>query len=151
MNYCEVCEKEVKTTIIKRKESFNICGERIEVEAKVMICADCGEDLFNEELDSATLNNAYNEYRRKHKLLLPEEIKRIREQYGHSQRTFAKLLNWEDNTIRRYENGAIQDKAHNNLLLFLRKPENMRTLLTENKVVLDKKSTDPCEENGFKG
>lgn len=180
MDYCEVCGREVETKIITRREIFNVCGEDIEVEAQVMVCADCGEELFNEELDSATLINAYNEYRRRHKLLLPEEIRKIREQYGLSQRSFAKLLNWGDKTIRRYENGAVQDRAHNSLLLFLREPENMRTYLTENEVALDEKQvvklldtvdkleqdTDfrvgrryfdlffsriPCEENGFKG
>lgn len=180
MDYCEVCGREVETKIITRKEVFNVCGEDIEVDAKVMVCAECGEELFNEELDSATLINAYNEYRRRHKLLLPEEIRSIREQYGLSQRSFAKLLNWGDKTIRRYENGAVQDRAHNSLLLFLREPENMRTYLTENEVALDEKQisrlletvekleqdTDfrvgrryfdlffsrvPCEENGFKG
>ena len=180
MDYCEVCGREVETKIITRREIFNVCGEDIEVEAQVMVCAECGEELFNEELDSATLINAYNEYRRRHKLLLPEEIRKIREQYGLSQRSFAKLLNWGDKTIRRYENGAVQDRAHNSLLLFLREPENMRTYLTENEVALDEKQvvklldtvdkleqdTDfrvgrryfdlffsriPCEENGFKG
>lgn len=139
MDYCEVCGKEVETKIITRKEIFNVCGEDIEVEARVMICADCGEELFNEELDSATLICAYNEYRRRHKLLLPKEIRRIREQYGLSQRGFAKLLNWGDKTICRYENGAVQDKAHNSLLLFLREPENMQTYLTENEIALDEK------------
>lgn len=180
MDYCEVCGREVETKIITRRETFNVCGEDIEVDARVMVCAECGEELFNEELDSATLINAYNEYRRRHKLLLPEEIRKIREQYGLSQRSFAKLLNWGDKTIRRYENGAVQDRAHNSLLLFLREPENMRTYLTENEVALDEKqvvkllntvdkleqdnysrdgrlyfdsffSRIPCEENGFKG
>ncbi len=180
MDYCEVCEREVETKIITRNQVFNVCGEDIEIAAQVMICAECGEELFNEELDSATLIDAYNEYRRRHKLLLPEEIRKIREQYGLSQRSFAKLLNWGDKTIRRYENGAVQDRAHNSLLLFLREPENMRTYLTENEVALDEKQiarlletvekleqdTDfrvgrryfdlffskiPCEENGFKG
>lgn len=180
MDYCEVCGREVETKIITQKEIFNVCGEDIEVDAQVMVCAECGEELFNEELDSATLINAYNEYRRRHKLLLPEEIRKIREQYGLSQRSFAKLLNWGDKTIRRYENGAVQDRAHNSLLLFLREPENLRTYLTENEVALDEKQvaklldtvdkleqdTDfrvgrryfdlffsriPCEENGFKG
>jgi transcriptional regulator with XRE-family HTH domain len=110
---------------------------------------------------------------------LPKEIKKIREQYGLSQRSFAKLLNWGDKTICRYENGSLQDKAHNSLLLFLREPENMRTYLTENEVSLDIRqrtklldtvdkleqdkeyragrrflnmffSNVPCEENGFK-
>ena len=83
--------------------------------------------------------SAYNEYRRKHKLLFPEEIRKIREQYGLSQENFAKLLNWEDKTICRYENGSIQDKAHNSIILFLRKPENMKIYLTENEVTLDEK------------
>ena len=180
MDYCEVCEREVETKIITRNQVFNVCGEDIEIAAQVMVCAECGEEIFNEELDSATLINAYNEYRRRHKLLLPEEIRKIREQYGLSQRSFAKLLNWGDKTIRRYENGAVQDRAHNSLLLFLREPENMRTYLTENEVALDEKqiarlletvekleqdtdfrvgrryfdlffSKNPCEENGFKG
>ncbi|MBR2811450.1 MAG: DUF4065 domain-containing protein [Solobacterium sp.] len=180
MDYCEACGKEVETRIIVRKETYNVCGEDIEVDAKVMVCAECGEELFNEELDSATLICAYNEYRNRHKLLFPEDIKQIREQYGLSQRSFARLLNWGDKTIRRYENGAIQDRAHNSLLLFLRNPENMRTYLTENEVMLDEKqksrlletvscleqdakdrsgnrffdlyfSRIPSEENGFKG
>lgn len=177
--YCEECGKEVETKIINKRESYNVCGESIEVEAQVLICADCGEEFFCEELDNATLVRAYNEYRKRHKLLLPDEIKNIREQYGLSQRSFAKLLNWGDKTICRYENGSIQDKAHNSLLLFLREPENMRTYLTENEVILDIKqqnklletvdkleqgieyrtgrrffqlffSKTPCEENGFR-
>ena len=180
MEYCDACGKEVETKIISRQESFNVCGEDITIEAQVMVCAECGEELFCEELDSATLVNAYNEYRRKHKLLLPDEIKKIREKYGLSQRSFAKLLNWGDKTICRYENGSVQDKAHKSLLLFLREPENMRTYLTENEIALDERQkaklmdtvekleqdTDyrvgrrffemffsriPCEENGFKG
>ena len=180
MEYCDICGKEVETRIITRQESINVCGEEIDVDAQILVCAACGEELFCEELDSVTLINAYNEYRRKHKLLLPEEIKKIREQYGLSQRSFAKLLNWGDKTICRYENGSVQDKAHNSLLLFLREPENMRTYLTENEVVLNERqkaklletvdkleldneyrtgrrfldlffSKNPCEENGFKG
>ena len=124
--YCEECGKEVNTKIITKKETYEVCGESIEVEAKVLVCSECGEEFFCEELDNATLVDAYNEYRRRHKLLFPEEIKEIREKYGLSQRGLAKLLNWGDKTIFRYENGFIQDKAHNSLLLFLREPQNMR-------------------------
>ena len=137
--YCEICNKEVFVTIINKKESYNVCGEKIEVDAKLLTCSECGEEFFCEEFDNETLVNAYNEYRKKHKLLLPEEIKNIRKQYGLSQRAMAKLLNWGDKTICRYENGSIQDKAHNSLLLFLRNPENMKTYLADNEVLLDDK------------
>ena len=178
--YCEQCGKETEAKVVSKRESYIVCGELIEVDAQILVCSECGEEFFCEELDNATLVSAYNEYRRKHKLLLPEEIRKIREQYGLSQRSFAKLLNWGDKTICRYENGSIQDKAHNSILVFLREPENMRTYLTENEVALDKKkiskllraiekleenkdfrtghsffnlffSNIPCEENGFKG
>ena len=137
--YCEECGREVETKVITKRESYDVLGESIEVNAEILVCAECGEEFYCEELDNATLIRAYNEYRRRHKLLLPEEIKKIREQYGLSQRSFAKLLNWGDKTICRYENGSVQDKAHNSLLLFLREPENMRTYLTENEVFLDEK------------
>ena len=177
--YCEECGKEVETKVITKKETYDVCGEPIEVDAQVLVCTDCGEEFYSEELDNATLVRAYNEYRRKHKLLQPEEIKKIREQYGLSQRSFAKLLNWGDKTVCRYENGSIQDKAHNSLLLFLREPENMRTYLTENEVALNERQQSkllaivenleqneeyrtgrgflnlfftkvPCEENGYR-
>ena len=134
--YCEECGREVDTIIIKKKETYVVCNESIEVDAQILTCAECGEEFFCEDLDNATLVAAYNKYRRKHKLLLPEEIRAIREQYGLSQRSFAKLLNWGDKTICRYENGSIQDKAHNSLLLFLREPQNMRAYVMENEIGL---------------
>ena len=99
--YCDECGKEVETKVVIKKEAYAVCGETIEIDAQVLVCGECGEEFFCEEFDNATLINAYNEYRRKHKLLLPEEIRKIREQYGLSQRSFAKLLNWGDKTICR--------------------------------------------------
>lgn len=179
VEYCEECGKEVNTKIVTKRESYEVFGEEIDLDAQVLVCAECGEEFFSEELDNATLISAYSKYRKRHKLLLPEEIKGIREQYGLSQRSFAKLLNWGDKTIFRYENGSVQDRAHNSLLLFLREPSNMRTYLMENEIALSEKQTKkllarvdtlenngklcggnkllsniftkvPCEENGFK-
>lgn len=177
--YCENCGKEVNTVIINKKEKFTVYGEDVEVESSVLTCADCGEELFCKELDEKTIGLAYSKYRENNKLLFPEEIKEIREKYELSQRSFAKLLNWGDKTIRRYENGAVQDKAHNSLLVFLREPENMHYYLENNKIELSERQLNnlsevvvqlqnkegygtarsllkywqkikPCEENGFK-
>ena len=179
IKYCECCGKKTDTVVITKKENYIVFGEQIEVDADILTCNDCGEELFCEELDNNTLIKAYNVYRKKHKLLLPDEIRKIREQYGLSQRSFAKLLNWGDKTIYRYENGSLQDKAHNSLLVFLKDPRNMITYLTDNEVSLEEKqliklletvnkldkdmnsfnranlinmhfSGTPSEENGFK-
>ncbi|MBQ7926145.1 MAG: DUF4065 domain-containing protein [Lachnospiraceae bacterium] len=137
--YCEECGREVETKIVSRQETYMVCGETVEVNAQIKVCVNCGEDFYDEELDEITLLKAYNIYRQRHKLLLPEEIKEIREQYKLSQRSFAKLLNWGDKTIHRYENGSIQDKAHNSLLCFLRVPQNMRCYLSDNEVNISTK------------
>lgn len=136
MAYCEFCGKEVKTKIITKKETFNVREDAIEVDSQVMVCAECGEEMFNEKLDSATLMSAYNKYRKRHNLLFPEDIKKIRKQYGLSRDDFAKLLNWDNKTVRRYENGAVQTRAQNDLLLFLREPRNVLTYLTERETTL---------------
>ena len=145
--FCEECGIEVETKIVTKKETYEVCGDIIEVDAQVLVCTDCGEEFYCEELDNATLVSAYNEYRRHHKLLFPDEIKAIREQYGLSQRSFAKLLNWGDKTIHRYENGSLQDKAHNSLLLFLREPANMKVYLLENEVMLEERQRNKLLEN----
>ena len=74
LEYCEACGKEVESKVVVRTETFTVYGEDISVDAEVKVCAECGEELFSEELDSGTLVRVYNEYRRRHKLLLPEEL-----------------------------------------------------------------------------
>ncbi len=129
MKYCPNCEQDVETVIINRKEEYKVFGELIEVDAEVLCCANCKEVIFDEELDEKTLQKAYDEYRKKHRMLSRDEIRQIRENYGLSQRSFAKLLGWGDKTIFRYENGSLQDTVHDNLLKLLKEPENMKRFI----------------------
>ncbi len=137
--YCEKCNKEVETKVMKLEETYEIHGEPITVETDVRVCAECGEDLWDEKLDDATLLATYNEYRKKHNLLFPDEIKEIREKYGLSQRGFARILGWGDETLKRYERGGAQDKARDSLLVFMKDPKNMAKYLEENKGSIDPK------------
>ncbi len=127
-------------------ETFPVYGEQVEIQATVAVCKTCGTVLFNEELDSKNLLMAQNLYRQRHKLLTARQIIDIREQYGLSQRSFAKLLDWGDKTIRRYEAGAVQSKAHNSLLLFLQNPQNMNQFLKQNEITLDEKQLKKLRE-----
>lgn len=129
--YCEHCEAPREGRIVCRQEAYPVCGEKVEVRAQVLICPVCGSEIFCEELDEQTLLEAYGIYRRRHHLLFPEQMRAIRQQYGLSQRSFARLLGWSDRTIRRYENGAIQDPAHNALLGLLQDPAQMRRFLQQ--------------------
>lgn len=64
--YCEKCGKEVETKIVTKQEEYEVHGELIKVNARVLVCANCGEEFYCEELDNATITSVCNEYRRRH-------------------------------------------------------------------------------------
>ena len=66
--FCPNCEQEKQTNIEQREETFTVKGEKISVPAYVLICSNCKNDIFDEELDSANIATAYNEYRKQHSL-----------------------------------------------------------------------------------
>lgn len=131
--FCPNCEEYTEATLGVEKEVYNVRGEPIELEAEIAICHKCGMKIFDEERDSRNLEKAYSHYREKHKLLPPDEIRKIRERYGLSQRALSRLLGWGEITIHRYENGAIQDKGHDNLLHLIENPQNMQKIFEANR------------------
>ena len=104
--------------------------------ALVSFCSECGEEVWNDELDENNLQKAYTIYRTNHGLLQPYEIYNIREKYGVSQTLFARILGLGDKTITRYENGSIQDKAQNNLIALVSHPENFKELVEQNRSII---------------
>ena len=145
--FCEHCNQMSDYEIKTVSETYPIYDENINIKASVAVCKKCNSILFNEELDSKNLILAQNIYRNKHKLLTADEIIAIRNQYGLSQRSFAKLLDWGDKTIRRYESGSVQSRAHNSLLLFLRNPENMYEYLQQNEIMLEEKQLNKLKDH----
>ncbi len=131
--FCPNCEEYTEATLGVEKEVYNVRGEPIEIEAEIVTCQKCGKKIFDEERDSRNLAIAYFLYRVKHKLLLPDKIRAIREKYGLSQRALSRLLGLGEITIHRYENGAIQDNAHNNLLSLIEEPQNMKIFFEANR------------------
>jgi putative zinc finger/helix-turn-helix YgiT family protein len=132
-NFCPNCEEFTDVKLETRMQVLNVRGEPIEVKGKVAICQKCGSKIFDEELDSRSLEKAYSYYREKHKLLSPDKIRTIREKYGLSQRALARLLGWGEITIHRYESGAIQDKVHDSTLCLIEDPQNMKKLFEANR------------------
>lgn len=133
--------------IIKRKATYCIKGEPIEILEKVRTNLKNNEDIFDEELENKNLENIYNQYRKKHSLLTPNRIKETREKYGVSQRAFSRILGWGEVTIHRYETGALQDRSHNDALVLLESPNNMKILLENNKNKINRKDYINIKEN----
>lgn len=116
MGYCPNCNNRRELLIKTVDETYPVRGEPVTVKAEVAVCGNCGENVFDLELDSANLERTYAEYRRRKGLPSPMEIVSLREKYGLGQRTLAKLLGWSPATIYRYEKGAVPIPAHGEAL-----------------------------------
>lgn len=142
MYYCPNCDAEVSTTVRTISETYPVKGEDITIDAHVRFCDCCGSDLWDEQLDSQNLLDAFAKYRERHDLLQPSDIRATREKYGLSQTAFARILGFGDKTITRYENGSIADAAQNNLILLVQQPSDFAYLLEKNKDKIS--SSDYC-------
>lgn len=129
IGYCPMCDEDQPLRREIRREVYRVRGESIEVDAEVLVCERCGGDVADRECDERTLRLAYDTYRERHGLLRPEDIRNLRTRYGLSQRALARLLGWGLVTIQRYENGALQDVAHDAVLRQLTHPRNVLALV----------------------
>ncbi|MCH7922242.1 MAG: type II toxin-antitoxin system MqsA family antitoxin [Nitrospinae bacterium] len=128
---CLKCGKESMFIVERPVEVFNVRGEPIEVEVEYYKCLVCGDKFEDSESDYDPFNEAYREYRRRHGMVQPEKIKSFRERYGLTQRELSKLLGWGGATLSRYENGSLQDEAHETALRLAMEPSNLLRLITD--------------------
>ena len=127
--YCASCGEDRAMQIVNRREAYPVRGESVAINAQVAHCQTCGTDVSVPSLDDANLRSAFDHYRSAHGLLTAEDIVQLRERYGLSQRSLANLLGWGLVTIQRYENGGIQDIAHDQILRSLSNPDEVRRYL----------------------
>lgn len=134
--FCDYCLKETEFDFKTVREEFDVKNETISIESTVKYCKECGEYLFDTEIDSENMKKAFDEYKRNHDLMSSEEIKKTREKYGLSAAAFSKILGFGEKTITRYENGAIQDNAQNTLLYLMQNPNIFKEVWYKNKNLL---------------
>ncbi|MFH1665658.1 MAG: type II TA system antitoxin MqsA family protein [Candidatus Omnitrophota bacterium] len=131
--YCPKCDEVQEVDLISKREEYEVRGDKFSINAEIYVCKKCGEDIFDEEMDTKNLMKLYDSYRKTNELLMPDEIKALRSKYGLSQRAMSRLLKWGEVTYTRYENGAVQDNAHNEVLELIQDPENMSKIYEKNK------------------
>lgn len=126
---CPGCEKETEIEVIRKHESSKVRDEQIEVEVEYYRCTSCGEEFENLKSDYDYLSEAYRIYRKRHGMLQPEEIRNFRTAYGLGQHEISRLLGFGATTLSRYENGALQDDAHDTALRLAMEPQNLLELV----------------------
>ena len=128
---CPECGKTSEWEMITRPEEFEIKGEIITVENQVLICPECKAEYEDMNSDTDPFNLAYEEYRRRKGMVHPAQIVAFRKKYDLTQKELSELLGFGGVTLSRYENGALQDEAHDQLLQFIIQPTNLLNLVKQ--------------------
>ena len=127
--YCPECDCEVDARLEHRTETLPVKGEPTPYDAEVAVCPCCGGVIGDSRIEEGNLRRAYSAYCAAHGLMAPDEIRELRNSYGLSLREFSKFLGFGEQTIARYEAGAIPDDSHNTMLKLVSTAEGAASLL----------------------
>jgi HTH-type transcriptional regulator / antitoxin MqsA len=115
MEHCPICEGSIEEIAEEREVSI---GNRTAlVLDQFFRCQECGESFYAPGQMDATMRRASDAIRAAEGLLLPSQIRGIREGLGLTQQAFEKLLGVGPKTVVRWEKGSVfQNKATDALL-----------------------------------
>jgi putative zinc finger/helix-turn-helix YgiT family protein len=128
---CPYCEEQRDLERVRRVETLDVRGEPVEVSVNLYKCKTCDGEFEDPKSQADPLETAYTEYRKRHHMVQPDEMKAFRKRYALTQSELSKLLGWGPVTLSRYENGALQDEVHDKVLRLAMDPGNLKTLIEE--------------------
>jgi putative zinc finger/helix-turn-helix YgiT family protein len=129
--FCPGCLKETELKEISTMENIKVREEIFSVPVHYYKCLSCSEEFMNLHDPIDPLDAAYRLYREKHGWLQPEEIKKFRKSYSLTQKELSTILSLGDVTLSRYENGALQDAAHEKILRMAMDPQDLLKLIKQ--------------------
>lgn len=146
IGFCPHCELDRELRIVHKSIEYTIKGEKIPIETTLNQCTSCNNEFLSPDEDNDPLELAYREYRQRHGMLQPEEIRSFRTSLGLNQRELSGLLSWGGATLSRYETGGLQDDAHDTALRMAMNPRNMLTLIEKKPSILSPEKTRAVKE-----
>lgn len=116
---CGICGGEA--VLISEEREVRIGKRSAVVEDQFFRCSACGEELYEPGQMDAVMLKASNAIREDLGLMMPEEIKSLRESLELSQAEFERLIGVGRKTVVRWERGTVfQNQATDALLCALR-------------------------------
>lgn len=104
-------------------------GENYKVNVHYYQCEDTGEQFTSTEQDAQWTSELYGQYRRRHGIPSPEEIKEIRESYGLNYSQMSRMLGFGINQLKNYEDGQVPSESNGKMLRIASDPLTMMNLL----------------------
>src|SRR5215213_7309705 len=119
METCYVCGGEA--VLVNEPREVTIGNRSVVIEDRFYRCSECGETFYTGDMADETLRRASATVRSEDGLLMPDEIREIRQRYGLSQADLERLIGAGPKTVVRWERGTIfQNKTADTLLRVLR-------------------------------
>jgi len=110
--------------VVKEMRDMTFRKETFPVVFHYYRCEETGEQFEDERFSELNYNQAVNQYRVKHRIPFPEQIKAIREKYGQSAAKMSEILGMGANSWRNYEDDEVPSKTNANLIQMISKPES---------------------------
>lgn len=111
--------------------------EKYSVHVRYYVCKDTGEQFTSEEQDEQLCNELYNQYRIRHGIPFPDEIRKIREHYGLSHSQITKIVGFGQNQWSQYENGNLPSESNGKSIAAIRSREGMLSMLESSRNQFD--------------
>jgi HTH-type transcriptional regulator/antitoxin MqsA len=125
---CPICEGEMEAISVERE--VKVGARTTTALDQFFRCQACEEEVYLPGQMDATLKRASDKIRAEEGLLLPGEIRGIRERLGLTQSAFEVLLDVGPKTVVRWEKGTVfQNSSTNTLLVAVRDLPGMAEFL----------------------
>ena len=116
---CPLCGG--RLVAVSEVREIRIGSRAARVRDRFQRCAGCAEELYEPGQMAATQRRASDRIRAEEGLLMPHEVREIREQLGLTQQALERLLGVGPKTVVRWERGSVfQNRATDSLLRIIR-------------------------------
>lgn len=126
-----------KAELIRKVKSFEFRKSNFEIVEHYYKCEDTHSEFTTSELDNLNLGQVYNQYRDKHGLPFPGQIKSIREKYAVSARKMSEILGLGVNSYRLYEQGEVPSVGNGRLIMAAEDPGEFKRFLIASEELID--------------
>lgn len=114
-------------------ETHEFRKERYKVHVRYYVCEDTGERFSTTEQDTLLFNDLYSQYRIRHGIPFPDEIRTVRERYSLSYSGISRILGFGTNQYALYEKGQMPSESNGKMIAAIKNKSTMLSMLTDSK------------------
>lgn len=119
--------------LVETIEEHEYRKEKFEVHVRYYICEDTGEEFTGKGQEDLVLSQVYNQWRIRHGVPFPEDIKATRRRYGMNYSQMTKIMGFGANQWKQYEDGVVPSESNGKMIRAIENKQIMLTMLNTSK------------------